>query len=281
MSTDDPGPWPPPDPAGPGRRDSENGLPQPAAHPAPPTQPLPAADVPVPPDTAPPTAPQPPAGARRGNPFGLTALIVGILALVLAVLPYASFAAGLPALVAIVFGIVGMVVRGRPRGTAIAGLIIGIVALITAIVVSAILLTNLVGSAVKNLPQVSDFPSDFPTDILPTEDSGGGAALSPGPHTVTYRVTGTGTASIVYSTLANRHSAFARDLRAALPRTRQQHVTVDRSGGQAAFFVVAVEARAGEPLSCSIAIDGHPVAERTSSGSSGLQTVTCSYRPAP
>ncbi|MDQ1530671.1 MAG: hypothetical protein QOE37_776 [Microbacteriaceae bacterium] len=323
MTTDDPDRWPPPGPENPAPGDAAAptqpigstqptqpiGAAQPTqpvgpAQPAPPTQPLPGPAVaypppgstlppgtPPPPGSTPPPsgvqAPPPPAGPRRGNPFGLTALILGIVALVLAAIPFTAFVAGLPALAAIVFGIVGLVVRDRRRGTSIAGLIIGVVALITAIVVSAIVIAGLVAGAVKNLPNItdlpsdfpSDFPSEFPSDILPTEGGPSGSALAPGDHTVTYRVEGAGTASIVYSTVANDSTGFARDVQVSLPRERTQHVTIASGSSGAAFFVTAVELKGSRPLSCSIAVDGASVAQRTSSVSSGFESVTCSYRP--
>jgi hypothetical protein len=212
---------------------------------------------------------------------GLIALILAVIAVVLAVLPIASFVAGLPALAAIVLGIIGLVLAGRRRGLAVAGLILGVVALLVAIAVSTVQVVGFVRDRVSDLPQVSDlpsdFPSDFPTDLpsdLPSGGSSAGPGLAAGPHTVVYRITGSGTASITYSTIANGRSATARDTQVALPRKRTQHVTVT-SGGSEQFLLAAVTLDGKAKLSCSISVDGVEVARNTSTSASGVELVTC------
>ncbi|MCU1472299.1 DUF4190 domain-containing protein, partial [Amnibacterium sp.] len=226
----------------------------------------------------PPTGPGGPgrAGTRRSNPVGLIALIAGVVALVLAVLPIASFVAGLPALAAIVLGIIGLVLAGRRRGLATAGLILGAVALIVAIAVSTVQIVGFVRDRVTDLPQVSDFPSDFPSG-LPSGGSSGGAGLAAGPHTIVYRITGSGTATISYSTIANGRSATARDTQVTLPRERTQHLTVT-TGGVQQFVLAAITLNGKAKLTCSIEVDGTVVATNTSNASSGVELVTCDGR---
>ncbi len=72
-------------------------------------------------------APAWPGSARTGSVhsrFGLVAVVVGVVAAVFAVVPGLSLAAWAPAFVAIGFGIAGYL-RGRPRGLALAGIILG------------------------------------------------------------------------------------------------------------------------------------------------------------
>ncbi len=233
----------------------------------PPTGIPPAGDVP-------PQGPVDP-GTKRGNPVGLIAFILGVLALVLAVLPIASFVAGLPALAAIVLGIIGLVLAGRRRGFATAGLIIGSIALVVAIAFSVVQVATFVRDRVTDLPQISDFPSDFPSGLPSGGASGGG--LAAGPHTVVYRVTGSGTASISYSTIANGRSASARDTRVSLPRTRTQRLTVTGSGPEE-FVLAAISLDGKAKLGCSIEVDGKVIAHNTSSASSGVELVTCAGR---
>lgn len=76
------------------------------------------------------------APVKQSNPIGLTALIVAAVAFLFAVVPFLSFIAWLPALAAIVLGIIGLVLKNRKRGLALAGLIVGVVAWIVAIIVS-------------------------------------------------------------------------------------------------------------------------------------------------
>jgi hypothetical protein len=64
---------------------------------------------------------QQPALAPTGNGLGVASLIVGIVALLGALVPIITFGAGIVALVGLVFGIVALRRRNRRRGFAIAG----------------------------------------------------------------------------------------------------------------------------------------------------------------
>ncbi len=90
-----------------------------------------------------PTQPIPPAGAGYGgyptarprrNGMGTAALVLGILALVLVVLIFFSPLGALLGLLAVIFGIVGILRANRGeadnRGQAVAGLVTGVVALV-------------------------------------------------------------------------------------------------------------------------------------------------------
>lgn len=226
--------------------------------------------APIPPVAPPPGAGEPAQRApRRSNPVGLVALILAVVALILAVLPVASFFAGLPALAAIVLGIIGLVLTGRRRGFALAGLILGAVALIVAIVVSTIAVAGFVRNRVGELPQITDFPS-----VLPSGGASSGAGLAAGKHTVVYRVTGSGTATITYSTIADGRSAGARDQQVTLPHSRTQQLTVTGGGGQQLLLAaIALDGKA--KLGCSIEVDGKQVASNESGSSSGVELVTC------
>ena len=249
--------------------------------------PPPGGSVPAPPPpgtsaqpvTAPiPVLPPPGAGApggrapRRSNPVGLVALILAVVALVMAVIPVASFFAGLPALAAIVLGIIGLVLTGRRRGLALAGLIVGAVALIVAIVVSTISFAGFVRGRVGDLPQLTDLPS-----VLPTGGASDGPGLAAGKHTVVYRVTGSGRATITYSTIADGRSASARDEQVTLPHSRTQQLTVTDAGGQQ-LLIAAIALNGKAKLGCSIEVDGKEVASNESGSSSGVELVTCAAR---
>tara|TARA_R110002051_G_scaffold314728_1_gene392131 strand:+ start:3639 stop:4478 length:840 start_codon:yes stop_codon:yes gene_type:complete len=85
---------------------------------------------------------------KKPNRLGLAALIVGILALVCALIPGLSFVAFIPALTALGLGIAGLVSKAPERGKAVTGLILGPVALITAIIVSTATIAGGVASVV-------------------------------------------------------------------------------------------------------------------------------------
>jgi len=88
----------------------------------------------------------PAATTKQNNPVGLAALIVGAVALLFAIIPVASFIAWLPAVAAIILGIVGLVLKNRKRAFAWTGIALGAVAWIVAIVVSVAGLASLAGS---------------------------------------------------------------------------------------------------------------------------------------
>ncbi|PFG17245.1 hypothetical protein ATK74_1808 [Propionicimonas paludicola] len=105
-----------------------------------------------------PPAPQPvPAPAAPGNGVGVAALVVGIIAVLVSFIPivgtFAFFLGG----VAAVLGIIGLLLKGRSRGTSIAGLILGVVAIIIAIVMTVITaaVIGAAGQAAKDLDKSS------------------------------------------------------------------------------------------------------------------------------
>lgn len=79
-----------------------------------------------------------PTQSKRSNPLGLTALIVGIVAIVGCAIPIINFVSIVLGLVAVVLGIIGLVQKGRTRGLAIAGTILGALALIVGITTASI-----------------------------------------------------------------------------------------------------------------------------------------------
>lgn len=85
---------------------------------------------------APAPAPVAPVNPKQKSPLGLAALITGGVAFIFAVIPVLSFIAWLPALAAIILGIIGLVQKNRRRGFAWAGIALGVVAWIVAIAVS-------------------------------------------------------------------------------------------------------------------------------------------------
>lgn len=80
---------------------------------------------------APTTAPP-----AQKNGLGLAALIVGAVAFVFGIIPFLSFIAWLPALVAIGLGIAGLIVKNRKRLFAWLGVALGVLAIIIGTIVS-------------------------------------------------------------------------------------------------------------------------------------------------
>ncbi len=105
-----------------------------------------------------PPAPQPaPAPSTTGNGVGVAALVVGIVAVLVSFIPivgaFAFFLGG----VAVILGIVGLLMKGRSRGTSIAGLILGVVSIIIAIVMTVVTaaVIGAAGQAAKDLDKSS------------------------------------------------------------------------------------------------------------------------------
>jgi hypothetical protein len=236
---------------------------------------------------------EPPVGTeepRRFNGVGLAALIVGAVALLLAFLPFGSFAAFLPALAAIVLGIVGLALRNRRRGMAVAGLILGGVALVVAIVLSVIAAIGIVGQTAAGIERLrSDLPTDFPTDfpsdesvtanppIEPSESASPGLSLAPGHHTVVYTVSGSGTATVNYATFAGGDTEASAGKQHELPFRRT--VTADTTEGNrfASFTVGATQIEPKEPVTCTITVDGAVVSRQTTDRTS-FAYVLCTAR---
>ena len=71
---------------------------------------------------------------KKGNPLGLTAMVLGIVAAVLAFIPCMGWLAFIPGILAIIFGVISLkkVNAGEAdnKGMSIAGLVCGLVAVI-------------------------------------------------------------------------------------------------------------------------------------------------------
>lgn len=92
---------------------------------------------------------------QQSNGLGIAALVTGIIALLLSLIPVIGFISWILAPAAIILGIVGMRQRDVPRGMAIAGLATGGVALLICIMWAA-----LFTAAISNMPN-TNFPSSY------------------------------------------------------------------------------------------------------------------------
>ena len=230
------------------------------------------------PSSVPPGQGEPP---RRNGP-GLAALIVGIAALALAVVPIVSVAAFLPALAAIVLGIIGLVLQGRRRGSAIAGLALGGVALLVAVVIAVITIAGLVTRVTGGIGELRGaVPTAPPSDATataapPTATPGPGMTLAPGEHTVVYAITGTGEATVNYGTFAGGDSESSSGKKHPLPFRRTIRFSTSNQDRFASFSAGASQVDPKEPVTCTITVDGHVVSRKTSAGS--IAFVFCNAR---
>jgi hypothetical protein len=86
--------------------------------------------------------PSPPNGTqtavdKRSNAVGTAALVLGIIAAVMAIIPFLGIVAFLLGPAAIVLGIIGLLLKSRKRGAAIAGLVLGVAAVIIASIITS------------------------------------------------------------------------------------------------------------------------------------------------
>ena len=198
------------------------------------------------PNTAEPAVTPPP--TRSGNGFGLAALIVAIVAIVLSFIPVIGVFAMVLAVVAIILGMIALTRRGRKKGAGIAGLILGIVALLIAIIVTAIT-AAVVGS-------VNDSVNKTTT------------------HTIVYSVTGDGKkADVTYEQFQGDTSKSVQHSE-KVPFTKTLKITEKGTINLNSFSVSATYPiststgkQLGKKLACTVTIDGKVKGSDSASGS--------------
>lgn len=201
----------------------------------------------------PPTAPSAPADRPMNIP-GLIALIVSILAFVMAVVPVLSFLAWLPAVTAIVFAIVGLVVKNRPRAMAGIGLGVAILALIVGIIVSIV---TTLGAVATGIDAVVEEQQAEAAEILE----------------VTFEVTGTTPANVSYSYEdANGVDISESTDDVTLPFSLD--VQVPRGDFSLNYFSLSATSTVEGEIACTLSINGEVVAQDSSSGSFNLVSCT-------
>jgi hypothetical protein len=173
------------------------------------------------------------------NGFGITALVLGIVAVVSSFIPVLGMGAFILGPLAIIFGIVGIIRKGRKRGTSIAGLVLGVAAIIIAAIVTA-LTASFVDEVSKSVDESS---AEVSVEYI--------ATVNKGEATVTYgAMDGTSDATI----------------------TEDWSETDTMTGFDAATLVVTGDfTTEGQEVSCELKINGESVAKN-----SGESSATCS-----
>lgn len=196
-----------------------------------------------PPSYAPPAPPQ---TQRRGNGFGTTALVFGILATVLGFIPFIDVVSfGLGPL-AVIFGVVGLIrstQRLSGRGTSIAGIVLGVAGLLLAIV-----FVSLVYTAATSLGKQAD------------------AA-----HTVTYEIGGSAKKVDITYTHGDTSTSQANGVRT--PWVKH----FNAKGLFRLYSVSAQNSRSRGSVTCKIIEDGKVVKSSKSKGAFAI--ASCNYMP--
>ncbi|PPI20192.1 hypothetical protein C5D34_12590 [Rathayibacter sp. AY1B1] len=205
----------------------------------------------------------PSAPKKTGNGLGLASLIIGILALIGALIPIVNYASGFLAFIGLVLGIIGLFLKGRSRGTAIAGTVLNVIALVLSIILAVV--------------YTAGFASGVSNAIATAQAESSEAAVVP--RTLVYEVTGAATAaSITWSTYDGGTSGSEQATGQALPFTKELQV---QTGGDFTFQSFTLTASNGiddeGEISCRITLDGEVIAEQTSTGA--FASALCSATP--
>lgn len=184
---------------------------------------------------------------RRGNPFGLVALIVGIVAILGCAIPIVNNVSIVLGVIALVFGIVGLIVKHRRRGLAITGVVLGVLSVVVGLSTQA-LYSSALDSVSKSLSSASAETFD--------EE-----------HTIKVEVTGDSTdANITYTTDGGSEQASSP----GLPFTKELTVHGDTFG-----TVTATNGQTGNTVTCTVSVDGKQVSTNTATGQ--YASASCNY----
>lgn len=229
----------------------------------------------VPASTAPPTT-------KKSNGLGLAALIVGTVAFLFGVIPFLSFIAWLPALVAIGLGIAGLVVKHRKRLFAWIGLALGILAIIIGTVVSIASVAGVaqgISDAIETSTAAPLPEATTPAEAAPEAEAPAPAEAADGTVKLRYEVTSdvASAGNITYLTYANGQSGQESATEAVLPFTKELDVEAGGSFDFASFSLVAQAAQDATTITCKITYDGEVLSEQTSTGS--FAVVSCNGTP--
>ncbi|MBF4638363.1 hypothetical protein [Clavibacter michiganensis] len=214
---------------------------------------------------APEPAPTAPRERKTSNGVGLAALIVGVVSLVGSVIPLLNYASGFLALVGIVLGIIGLILKDRPKGMALGGLIASVVALILSIVLAIVytagIVTAITGAVRESEARSSAEASDEPRVTYQVEGSGG-----------------TVTAGVLWTTSVGGTAGSEQASDQPLPFSREVVIPDTTNFDMAAFSVSAVASvdptvSADGDITCRILVGDHIVTEQRAEGDGA--TVTC------
>jgi hypothetical protein len=170
----------------------------------------------------------------RGNAFGVTALVLGIVAVVFSFIPVMGMVAFVLGPLAVLFGIVGATRKFSKKGAAVAGLVLGILSVVIAAIWLAV-----VGAAVNSADQA-----------LNSE------------HKVEYMVTTKGKAAVNYwsgggTSTENLTANWKKELAV-------------KNSDLLSLVVTGDFTNTGAAVSCEILFDGKSIAKNTGSGQGAM-----------
>lgn len=213
---------------------------------------------------------------KTGSGLGVAALILGIVALVGAVIPFLNYVAWVVGVVGLILGIIALVQKNRRKGVAVAGTIISGVAIILSIVL-AIAYTAAFASAVSGVVKSAAESAQPSSGSQPSADSTPAAPAAAGDVTIVYEITGTiPNATVTYSTLDNGTVQSATASGQALPWTKTLTTKNDGLLDVNVFSVSAVGGAESGDIACKITVNGKVVSEQSASGQVAVASCTAS-----
>ncbi|MDO9396469.1 MAG: hypothetical protein Q7T71_07990 [Herbiconiux sp.] len=226
------------------------------SYPPPPVPPQPAYS-PVPPNAA---APGP--GARKRNPLGVAALVIGIVSFVAALIPIVNYLAVLLAFVGVVLGVIALVLAGRRKAAAVAGTIVSFVALAASVVLAIVYTFVFFGGLIGWVSEAgSSGPGGIDATSLP----------------LIYQVDGTGSdVDVTYSTFVGDVQSTEQLLGQDLPFEESMTVAYGGADTYDSYTVTAVNGADGGDIECRILLDGQVLVEQSASGAYATATCTAS-----
>ena len=217
------------------------------------------------------TSPLPPstttvAGPAPRNRRGLIALVLGIVAVALALAPFASYGAWLVGIAAVVLGVLAVLRPGLPKRAGVAGIVLGAVAVLLSLILSIVYTILFVVAA--HTSSAAGYAS---------QSAGAPVGGSGATHRVVYSVSGKGRATaIAYYTVSGGQSGQTTLQDEAMPWSKAVTVRGSLTRSSSVLSVVGQNGGSGR-ISCSITLDGKVVVQQSGKGRSA--TAQCVYRP--
>lgn len=202
-----------------------------------------------------PSTPDTSSAPKRRNGLGVAALVIGIVSIVGAFIPFVNFATGFIAFVGLVLGVIALFLKDRSKKSAIAGSIVSALALILSIVMSLVY-TAMFATAVQTTIEDSEAAANVDVSLV-------------------YEVTGDSTdASVIYSTFTDGTSGTEQTTGQTLPFTKELTVKAGGDFDFSSFTLTGSNGSTGTDITCTITRDGEVISTQTSSGQ--YATAMCS-----
>ncbi|WP_019855518.1 MmpS family transport accessory protein [Actinopolyspora mortivallis] len=197
--------------------------------------------------------------AAPKNGMGITALVLGIVGILLAWIPVIGFLGFILGILAIIFGVIAVVRAHKGTATNMVMSYIGLAAGVVALVVSIVVFTVLVNEVDKQLDNMNTGPGGGQGAPSRDEQGGSGTEQGDGAGQVVYEITGSGSvASVTYG----KGTQTSQDTNAELPWSQK----TEAAEGVEFYSLTAQNGQEGGEIACKITVDGEVLAENTSNG---------------